>query len=57
MALYFWWELQWFEIWPLALWAQKFEPRGDLMNLMELIPYLHNQKKQLYASEYLHLER
>lgn len=52
-----WWELLWFGIWPLELWAQKLEPRGDLMNFDRANCCLHSQKKQLYASEYLHSER
>lgn len=46
-----------FGIWPLELWAQKLEPRGDLMNFDGARCCLHGQKKQLYASEYLHSER
>ena len=52
-----WWELQLFGIWPLALWARKLEPRGDLMNFVGANCCLHNKKKQLYAYEYLHSER
>ena len=56
VALYFGGSL-WFGIWPLELWAQKLEPRGDLMNFDGANCCIHNQKKQLYASDYLHSER